>query len=77
MGLVDHNKNMLSVAKALEHIKNKGKKVSLAIAGKIKDQKIYDSLIEYGFVKYMGVLPKEKLIDVYRANDVFGLCRRA
>lgn len=73
VGSVEHNKNMLSVAKALDLLKEQGKKVSLSIAGKIKDQNIYNSLIKYDFVKYMGVFPKEKLIDVYRANDVFAL----
>jgi len=73
VGAVDHNKNMLSVARALDLLKNKGNKVSLSIAGKIKDQNIYECLMKFDFVKYMGVLPKEKLIDVYRANDVFAL----
>lgn len=73
IGSVEHNKNMLSVAKALDLLKQQGKKVSLSIAGKIKDQNIYNSLMKYDFVKYMGVLPKEKLIDVYRTNDVFAL----
>ena len=73
VGSVDANKNMLSVAKALYLLKEKGRKVSLSIAGKISDQSIYDSLMNYDFVKYMGVLPKEKLIDVYRSNDIFAL----
>ncbi len=73
VGSVEHNKNMLSVAKALNLLKEQGKKVSLSIAGRIKEQNVYDSLMKFDFVKYMGVLPKEKLIDVYRENDVFAL----
>jgi len=71
VGSIEQNKNMLSVARALELLKQKGKKVSLSIAGKINDQNIFGSLKKYDFVEYKGVLPKEKLIDVYSASDVF------
>ena len=39
--------------------------------GKIEDNSLYNKLIEYDFVKYYPQQSKEKLMDLYRANDIF------
>lgn len=72
-GVIDKNKNMLSVARALDLLKNRGYEVSFNIAGRVGNKKIFDNLSSYSFVNYYGKLNREELCNMYKKNDVFAL----
>lgn len=72
-GVINKNKNMISLIKALQLLQQQGKKVHLDIAGKVENQKIISELMTYGFVTYHGKLTKEQLCELYKKNDVFAL----
>ena len=68
-GKIDKNKNVTLTCKAIELLRKEGWIIDLTIAGKIIDKSIFDSIKNY--VCYIGVKPKEQLIDIYRKADIF------
>lgn len=70
-GRIDKNKNIGTTIKACELLKNNGYDVKLTVVGRIDDSKEYERISRYNFVEYIPPQPKEKLIDLYRANDIF------
>lgn len=70
-GRIDKNKNLVTALKAIDLLRKCGYSATYHFAGKIADKKIYDYAIRKDYVTYHGVLPKEKLIDLYRACDIF------
>lgn len=71
VGAINNNKNQLTVAKATEDLIKKGLDVKYTIIGNIEDEKVYNELQNYKFIKFVGQQPKEKLIEYYRDADVF------
>lgn len=72
-GGIDKNKNMAVIAEALSLLEKEGKRVSLDIAGGIKDNNEAEKLKKYSFVKLHGKLNKTELSELYRKCDVFAL----
>ena len=72
-GVINKNKNMISLIKALQVLQKQGKKVHLDIAGKVENKRILSKLMKYEFVTYHGKLTKEQLCELYEKNDVFAL----
>lgn len=71
VGEITKNKNYLTTVRAMELLKKEGFNPTLSVAGKIKNKKIYKTLVSYEFVSNHGLLPKEDLLKLYRANDIF------
>lgn len=71
VGLINKGKNALTTAKAIEILINKGFNIKFNVIGKIEDQSIYKELIEKKFVEYQEPVIKEKLLDIYRNNDIY------
>ena len=71
VGEINENKNVLGSIKAVELLIKNGYNIQLSLAGKIVDKEIYEKLIEYDFVNYLGYLDKEQLISQYRNNHIF------
>jgi glycosyltransferase involved in cell wall biosynthesis len=51
----------------------KGYKIKFDVVGKVKDQKVFNIIKNLPYVNYLGVKPKEELINIYRHNDIFVL----
>lgn len=70
-GAVNKNKNIKTTLCACDVLKGKGYSVFYTVIGKIESKKIYQMLIDRDYVTYISPQPKEKLIEFYRANDIF------
>lgn len=77
VGSLSHNKNILSVIKAVEQLRNRGLTLSLTIVGRNKKtSSIYQKKLEYEgrnkqYVSIYDKMKKEKLLSIYRGHDIF------
>lgn len=71
VGGIDQNKNITTVIKAIDLLRQKDYEIIYTVVGPIKDVSIYDSIIKNSFVKYIKPQNKEELIKIYRCNDIF------
>lgn len=69
---IEENKNLLLLADTIEKINElKPYQGSLTICGKILDHKIYEKLLEYSCVKYMGEITHTELKKEFENCDIF------
>lgn len=73
VGVINQNKNHLTVAKAAEELIKRGYNVEYTVIGSVKDVKVFKELSKYGFVNYIEKVPKEELINYYRKSDILVL----
>ncbi|MER2169816.1 MAG: glycosyltransferase family 4 protein [Psychrobacillus psychrodurans] len=71
IGAVNNNKNLLTSARALETLQRRGYNVKFTVVGKISNEQVFEELMKFSFVNYLKPLPKERLIEIYRSNDMF------
>lgn len=71
VGKINKNKNVIAPAKACEILTKRGYDVSFTVVGEIQDKNIFRKLMKYNFVNYISFLPHEKLLNIYRENDIF------
>ncbi|MFA6141999.1 MAG: glycosyltransferase family 4 protein [Candidatus Omnitrophota bacterium] len=71
VGVINRNKNQLTVARAVNFLNGCGYKPIYTVVGEIKDETIYRKLIKYPFVRHIQNCPKEELIEHYRQADIF------
>jgi glycosyltransferase involved in cell wall biosynthesis len=71
VGHVSKRKNQLTVCESVESLIKSGFNVEYTIVGKILDEKVFEKMKQYPFIKYVPFLPKEKLIEEYRKSDIF------
>ena len=70
-GRIDKNKNIVTTQQAMRLLRGQGYDVTLTVVGKIVDQKVYKSISKDPYTICIPPQPKEKLIDYYRASDIF------
>lgn len=70
-GRIDKNKNIPTTQKAMEILRAQGFSVSLTVVGKVQDEKEFRRIQADPFTTCLPAMPKEQLIDVYRASDIF------
>lgn len=70
-GRIDKNKNIISAINALLLLKKRGWNVLFTVVGKIEDMDEFNRIKAYEFVKYIDPQPKERLLEIYRNNDIF------
>lgn len=70
-GGIDKNKNVLLTVDAIKLLKREGWNVEFTIVGKVKSSREFSKLKKYDFIHYIEPQPKEKLIKIYRENDIF------
>ncbi|WP_338449976.1 glycosyltransferase family 4 protein [Niallia oryzisoli] len=70
-GAVNKRKNVLTTIKAVELLRKRGYGVTFTVVGRMEDTKIHQKLTSLPYVQYIEPVPKEELIDIYRANDIF------
>lgn len=71
VGEITKRKNALATAHAVEILNNQGHNAKFAIVGALKNKAIFDKLITFPFVSYLGVQAKEELLHTYRKSDIF------
>lgn len=71
VGVIDRNKNLLTTQKALNLLQNRGYQVDFTVVGGIGSKSIYRKIIKDENTKYISWQPKEKLVELYRRNDMF------
>ncbi|WP_054957485.1 glycosyltransferase family 4 protein [Paenibacillus dakarensis] len=71
VGKINKNKNISATIKAIEILKRKGFEVRFTIVGDVEDETIYNEIKDLPFVKYLGSMSKEGLLEIYRDNDIF------
>lgn len=70
-GIVNRNKNVLSTMKACKILRKQGYEVEFTVIGKAENKKVLCKLLKDSHVHYHEAVPKEKLIEFYRDNDIF------
>lgn len=70
-GAINKNKNILTTLQACEILNNRGYRIQFTVVGKIEDNNIFNKIKKQKFVTYIPPQPKEKLIGLYRENDIF------
>lgn len=74
VGAINKRKNALTTARACQLFKEKYKlNVELILIGKIMDQKYFNKVKSYTFVKHIDFINKNELINYYRKADLFVL----
>jgi len=68
---IEYNKNLGSVAKAIENLNQNGYKIKYFIAGPLVEKSILIELKLYNFIEYLGVLNREFLLKAYRQSNIF------
>ncbi|WP_163583213.1 glycosyltransferase family 4 protein [Gracilibacillus saliphilus] len=71
VGDINENKNLLTTVNAIKLLNRIGMEAKYTIVGKVRDKSIFNKLVKEPFVEYVQPIPKEKLISVYRKNDIF------
>ncbi|WP_394238255.1 glycosyltransferase family 4 protein [Niallia oryzisoli] len=70
-GVVNKRKNVLTTAKAVELLQKRGYQVTFTVVGRVEDQRVLQKLASLPYVHYIEQKPKEELINIYHANDIF------
>lgn len=70
-GRIDKNKNIPTIQKAMKYLRERGYKVSLKVIGKVQDKKEFQRIVKNTYTSCVAMIPKEKLIEEYRAADIF------
>lgn len=71
IGAINKNKNITASIEVMKLLKEEGKSVKLTVVGEIQDKKIFNLIEKNSDVTYVSPKKKEKLIEIYRAHDIF------
>ena len=71
VGYISKRKNQLSVCKAVKLLNESGIKAKYTIIGEVLDNKVFNKVKKYPFVKYVPFLSKKDLIYEYRKADIY------
>nr|WP_320025652.1 glycosyltransferase family 4 protein [uncultured Acetobacterium sp.] len=71
VGLINKRKNIPSTIKAIKRLKLQGYEVTFTVVGKVNDTSIFKQIEKEDFIQYISHCSKEKLIEIYRSNDIF------
>ena len=70
-GKINRNKNISTIQKAMNVLRDKGIDSTLTVIGKIVDQGEFDKIKDDPHIAYLPAMPKEQLIEQYRNHDIF------
>lgn len=70
-GRIDRNKNIPSIQKAMEVLRNNGIESELTVVGRVEDKKVFETIKCNPNTIYYPSMDKEKLMQLYRENDIF------
>lgn len=69
-------KNITMAAKAVELLIDHGFKAQMTVVGAVEDKKELENIVKYEFVHVIPFAQKEKLLEIYRDNNIFLLPSR-
>lgn len=70
-GRIDKNKNIPTTQKAMKILNQRGYNAKLTVVGRAEDKRELKKINTDSNTVYIEALPKEKLLEVYRQNDIF------
>jgi glycosyltransferase involved in cell wall biosynthesis len=70
-GRINKNKNLRTTLEAIEILKAEGWNVRFEVVGRIEKRAEYKRILVSPYACYIPQQPKQQLIEIYRANDVF------
>lgn len=70
-GRVDRNKNCMLTIKACDRLIKEGYKITYTVIGQMADKSTEKRIKKREYIKYVPPVGKEKLIKIYRNNDIF------
>lgn len=70
-GRIDRNKNIPTTQRAMHILRERGYRVTLTVVGRVDDQAEYEKIRADQNTTCLPAMPKEQLIDHYRAADIF------
>lgn len=73
VGEICDNKNQLTVARAIQSLRDQGENVVYRIVGKPCNKKVVQELERYDFVTLESYCDRDKLLEHYRNSDIFVL----
>lgn len=71
VGRVNQNKNVTTMINVCEYLIQKGYNITFTIVGNIEEKDIGSQFKYHKFIKYIPYANKEKLLQIYRQNDIF------
>ncbi|MFR3559784.1 MAG: glycosyltransferase family 4 protein [Paraclostridium sordellii] len=71
VGVVNKNKNVKTVIEVCKILIKKGIDIEYTIVGNIQDSKLYKTIKNTDFIKYIPYKDRKELINIYRDNDIF------
>ncbi len=72
-GDINANKNITLTVEALRLLRQEGWEVLFHIAGKVHDEVLFKELTAEPFVKYLGLLNRDGLLEEYQKADIFAM----
>lgn len=73
IGTIDKRKNVLITLEAIDQLIVMGYKVTLKLAGKIMDTSVFEKVKRKTYVKYLGLLNKQQILEEMSTSDIFVL----
>ena len=70
-GRIDRNKNVPTIQKAMEILRERGYDLSLTVVGRVADEKEFEVIRADANTQYVPAMPKEELITLYREHNIF------
>ena len=70
-GTISTRKNPLATQEALQLLRKRGWAVHYTVVGRVVDKELHQKMCAYPDTTYIEQQPKEKLLEYYRANDLF------
>lgn len=71
VGVINKNKNLITIIRAIELLFKRGYNVTFTIVGRIEKDVIYQEIKDLPYVNYIPPKQRKELIGIYRANDIF------
>lgn len=70
-GTIDKRKNTLTTVEVCKELISRGYPIEFTVVGRIVNNKMYRKLVRENMVQYIPNQPKEKLLSIFRINDIF------
>jgi glycosyltransferase involved in cell wall biosynthesis len=70
-GVINRNKNITTIQKAMAILRNEGLNSVLTVIGKVEDERELAIVKKDPYTTYLPAMSKESLIEQYRKNDIF------
>lgn len=70
-GKINKNKNVITTIEAIKVLQKRGMNIGFTVVGWIDSKRVYEQISILPWATYIEPTPKEQLIQIYRACDIF------